>query len=40
MLILIVVIAFLVIIVGSLTLGRWLMRKGSAMEEGRKDPPL
>lgn len=39
MLILIAVIAFLVIAVGSVTLGRWMQRKGSAMERGRDDPP-
>ncbi len=39
-LILIVVVAFLVVIVGSLTLGRWMQRKGRAMEQGRKDPDL
>ena len=34
---LIVGVAFLVVIVGSLTLGRWLQRKGTDMEKGRKD---
>jgi hypothetical protein len=39
MVILIVAVAFLIVVVGSLTLGRWMQRKGAAMEEGRKDPP-
>jgi hypothetical protein len=38
-LILIVAVAFLVVVVGSVTLGRWMQRKGSEMEKGRKDTP-
>jgi len=37
MLLLIVVVAFVVVIVGSITLGRWMQRKGSEMERGSKD---
>ena len=39
MVILIVVICFLVIAVGSVTLGRWMQRKGADMERGGKDEP-
>ena len=38
MLALIVVVAFVVVIVGSITLGRWMQRKGRDMERGSKDP--
>lgn len=34
---LIVGLAFLVVIVGSITLGRWMQRKGRDMEKGGKD---
>jgi hypothetical protein len=34
---LIVIVAFLVVIVGSITLGRWVQRKGSDIERGPKD---
>jgi hypothetical protein len=37
-LVVIVIAAFLVVIVGSITLGRWLQRKGREMERGPKDP--
>jgi hypothetical protein len=35
--ILYVVIAFAVVVVGSLVLGRWLQRKGAALERNRYD---
>jgi hypothetical protein len=38
MILLIVVIAFLVVIVGSIAVGSWLQRKGSDIERGPKDP--
>jgi hypothetical protein len=34
-----VLLAFIVVIVGSVTLGRWLQRKGRDMEKGRDDGP-
>jgi len=34
---LVVAIAFVVVVVGSITLGRWLQRKGRDMEKGGKD---
>jgi hypothetical protein len=36
----IVVLAFLVVIAGSITLGRALQREGRDLEKGRKDPPV
>jgi len=33
----IAVVAFFVVVVGSITLGRWLQRKGSDLEKGSKD---
>jgi hypothetical protein len=39
MLLLLVVVAFVVVIVGSITLGRWLQRKGRDMEKGRDERP-
>jgi hypothetical protein len=32
-------VAFLVVLVGSITLGRWLQRKGTSIEKGRDDDP-
>jgi hypothetical protein len=34
---LVVIVAFLVVIVGSIALGRWLQRKGRDLEKGPKD---
>jgi hypothetical protein len=34
---LVVIVAFLVVIVGSIALGRWLQRKGRDIEKGAKD---
>jgi hypothetical protein len=34
---LIVIVAFLVVIIGSIALGRWLQRKGRDIEQGPKD---
>jgi hypothetical protein len=31
------VVAFFAVLVGSITLGRWLQRKGSDLEKGSKD---
>jgi hypothetical protein len=36
---LIVGLAFLVVVVGSITLGRWLQKKGRDLEKGRRDGP-
>jgi hypothetical protein len=35
--VLIVIVAFLVVIIGSIALGRWLQRKGRDIEKGPKD---
>jgi hypothetical protein len=37
MAILIFVVATLIVVVGSVTLGRWMQRKGRELEKGRKD---
>jgi len=34
---LVVIVAFVVVIVGSIVLGRWLQRKGRDIEHGPKD---
>jgi uncharacterized protein YneF (UPF0154 family) len=39
MVILWVVIAFVVVVVGSVVLGRWLQRKGIELERNPKDDP-
>jgi hypothetical protein len=39
MVILILVISVVVVAVVSIGLGRWLQRKGSAIERGRDEPP-
>jgi hypothetical protein len=39
MLFLVVGIFFLVVIVGSIVVGRWLQRKGQDLEKGGKDDP-
>jgi hypothetical protein len=34
----VVIVAFLVVLFGSIALGRWLQRKGRDIERGPKDP--
>jgi hypothetical protein len=34
----IVVVAFVVVVVGSISLGRWMQRKGRDLEKGPRDP--
>ena len=36
---LIAVLAFVVVLVGSVTLGRWLQRKGTEIERHHDEPP-
>ncbi|MEA2151841.1 MAG: hypothetical protein QOI18_74 [Solirubrobacteraceae bacterium] len=33
------VLASIVVVFGSVALGRWMQRKGRDLEKGRKDPP-